>query len=1088
MPPSPDTDALDGAVADRGPDREGRVLVDAGRLQLAFPPAELTRPGVRSLLRGLRARRAAIEAAHPALPAASTSFVLTVSGTGTAVDASTHCHVVERMAPALLLLLCRHGFDRVRSEVCADGISLHLDQLPADEQLRLAVPAIAAMAARLLAEARQASPPPLLRHPWLCAVDADALRITVPPPGPHDATVEGRATRVNAVTAAGVRCTLPVQRSLETLYLHTLADVVPVIDRADRQRLADAIFGDGSLRIDGGDAPTVSSSPDGGRRPLTLVLVEPAARPRPPGVRFAHMFSRLPGIEVLLAPWYNLRLLSGGRGVILGRAALRAQGGELLPLVLDGWRPVDALYAHLTDAAGPVGASQAERTAAAHLAALGIDVAGLQRQTLVDRLLCRAARSGTRSNGVGWEGEFALKALLEGIAVEHQRATGEVLARPRTLVASRDQVPAMIDNFRRAGEPCIVKVSGGTRGEGTAVVGPDETWSPPQRGETFVVQELLPRPLLLDGHKADLRCHLLIDGDDPQRSRRIGPVLVRRAGILWRSGDIDAEVVNRARPGPVPELHPLELMPGIEGDERRRLLEAVDAALAGLLDMHRWWAASEGGSRRDREPNRVQHWGVDLFAGHDESGRLELRVLDVNVHPQLLRELDDCDAAVEQMMLGEYLPVLLNGAGVTTPAARGRPPAVVASEPARGPLGIAVLHPGEQPRRGDVLLAAALSRAAEAPAHLCSWNALSADGDGVQVDGVTRPVVDGELQAASTPAAPIRLGVLWADTLCLGNTPSLSDDADRRSLQRLVAAGLADTTEKSLFAHTEQLLLGAARRGVLTNACGAQSAWGDKARLEDMLRACARGGGPRVGRPRTHPVHGSQAERVVAVLHAEGIDCVVKPAVGSWGEGITIHRRGDRHSVPVHVGEAVVQQLVIDPLLVGGHKVDLRCHVVVDIADPASSRRIGPIVARRAAMPHRSGEPLAEITNVAFQESHGVATALTPIAELAGLDGSRRAAVAAAADDLVAQLLAAHAWWVGETRRSSQARAESRRILVWALDILVAGGDGEPRALLAEVNVRPQLVNDGVACFAEVETMLDAELGPAVMGAALRPG
>src|SRR4029077_16059518 len=86
----------------------------------------------------------------------------------------------------------------------------------------------------------------------------------------------------------------------------------------------------------------------------------------------------------------------------------------------------------------------------------------------------------------------------------------------------------------------------------------------------------------------------------------------------------------------------------------------------------------------------------------------------------------------------------------------------------------------------------------------------AADEQGLRLSGPTRPVVDGQLRDAGALPPPPAVDVLWADTLCLGTPPSVTGEAEHTARQRLVAAGLADTTAKSLFAHTEQLLLGAA--------------------------------------------------------------------------------------------------------------------------------------------------------------------------------------------------------------------------------------------------------------------------------------
>jgi hypothetical protein len=262
----------------------------------------------------------------------------------------------------------------------------------------------------------------------------------------------------------------------------------------------------------------------------------------------------------------------------------------------------------------------------------------------------------------------------------------------------------------------------------------------------------------------------------------------------------------------------------------------------------------------------------------------------------------------------------------------------------------------------------------------------------------------------------------------------------------------------------------AARSGLATNAAGADARWGRKDELELLLRAYERATGRAVRRPETIVAAGPQIPAVVASFAARGLECIVKPANRSRGEGHAIVPAG-ASPVPAVRGGAVVQRLATAPLLIAGHKADLRCYALVDCGRPERSRRVGPAIVRLAPAPYIRGRADAEITNGAWRRRLGLPPATFLLERAPGIDEALVRRLAAGLDALTGDLLDAHRWWAGERG--------GRRVLLWGLDVLATPG-GE--LSLLEINVHPRLFRGEPHCDAAVAEMLRTVYLPALAG------
>ena len=273
------------------------------------------------------------------------------------------------------------------------------------------------------------------------------------------------------------------------------------------------------------------------------------------------------------------------------------------------------------------------------------------------RFLARAAYGGIASNYSSRDARWGFKDQLEQRLCAHERAGGERVPRPATIVVPALAAQLAVDSLRARGCGAVIKPSNGARGEGI-VIGQ----APVSRAaDPVVVQELVESPLVVASRKIDVRCYVVVVPGDPARSRRIGPILIRIASALYRRGEPAAEITNtamRARLGMKPAIAPLENV--AELSRRAEELRArVDSTVQGLL------AACHAVSRIGRR--RAMLWGLDVAVAHHDS-RIWAGLLEVNVYPRLFRGEPTSDASVAHMLADDYLPELLASSAASASA------------------------------------------------------------------------------------------------------------------------------------------------------------------------------------------------------------------------------------------------------------------------------------------------------------------------------------------------------------------------------------------------------------------------------------
>jgi hypothetical protein len=176
----------------------------------------------------------------------------------------------------------------------------------------------------------------------------------------------------------------------------------------------------------------------------------------------------------------------------------------------------------------------------------------------------------------------------------------------------------------------------------------------------WIIQALVPDPLLRDGFKTDLRFYLLIHSNNIGRSRRAGPIFIRSAPFPYEHGRIESEITNTAysrRLGKPPQIAPLDAVNEFSPTIRELLRLKVDGLASAIISAR----FSHAQQARRNIAHRILLWGVDAIASECGDDDIRLQLLEINVHPQLFRGSDVCDALVSEMLGTEFLPEFLMG-------------------------------------------------------------------------------------------------------------------------------------------------------------------------------------------------------------------------------------------------------------------------------------------------------------------------------------------------------------------------------------------------------------------------------------------
>ncbi|MBV8107688.1 MAG: hypothetical protein JO223_24325 [Hyphomicrobiales bacterium] len=386
----------------------------------------------------------------------------------------------------------------------------------------------------------------------------------------------------------------------------------------------------------------------------SIVVIETQDHLRETSIRIAQALARPQTANVFLVDWDRFHFSNDmvsfqgpvhcvkGCGIVEDRTILA-------PL------PVRGMFFYRKNCGELIGGKAA---ALESLSAAGITTDGAPIHKIVDGMMLEASRRGVITNALGSSDTWGPKHCQELQLRRYESATGQTIPRPETHIARPDQMRRVLSIFARRGQACLVKPAFGSLGRGFHIVRPGSSF---QSNDIMVVQRLIPNPLLVDGHKADIRFYLLIDVDNDRVSGRLSPIFIRRAAFPYVAQSLPAEITNtsyRLRLGLAPDIRPIQPMPGISEHSYSLIISQLDSLARALVNAH-FWNAEHKSVETDGciIPNRTLLLGIDALVAIRSSGP-RVYFLESNPFPLLYRGTPDCDEAIDQMLSREYLPLL----------------------------------------------------------------------------------------------------------------------------------------------------------------------------------------------------------------------------------------------------------------------------------------------------------------------------------------------------------------------------------------------------------------------------------------------
>jgi hypothetical protein len=245
---------------------------------------------------------------------------------------------------------------------------------------------------------------------------------------------------------------------------------------------------------------------------------------------------------------------------------------------------------------------------------------------------------------------FGVKSTLEQRCATYEQRTGRHVARPRTwivppgeVIATQQRLTAEVSKW-----PVIVKPSNSSRARGIEIISkPEELRSAP---ETRVVQELVPRPILVDGHKVDVRAHVLLWKGSAFNYAIPSLVLLRAATECYSQGVMASEICNISYTRRLGGRVWATTLAAMVGSQRiwRNVMPSIEETLDSFMNVVAMQAP---------EQPFFGIWGIDLALTAD-GGSVQALLLEVNPAPEIYREHKEIDRSMDRMLATEVAPRL----------------------------------------------------------------------------------------------------------------------------------------------------------------------------------------------------------------------------------------------------------------------------------------------------------------------------------------------------------------------------------------------------------------------------------------------
>jgi hypothetical protein len=248
--------------------------------------------------------------------------------------------------------------------------------------------------------------------------------------------------------------------------------------------------------------------------------------------------------------------------------------------------------------------------------------------------------------------------------------------------------------------------------------------------------------------------------------------------------------------------------------------------------------------------------------------------------------------------------------------------------------------------------------------------------------------------------------------------------------------------------------------------------FGVKSVLERRCREFEASTGKLIPRPRTWIVPPGDVDASRTQMQNATGPFVVKPANSSRGRGIEVLRDADRLK-PAPTAR-VVQELVADPLMLDGHKIDARAYLIVH-GPPLDVFQGSLVILRQAAERYRRGERASEICSISYSQRHSECLAVTTLEAVrhASPVWTKAEEAIGMAVRLLSDVVAMHP-------------PSHPFFAIWAVDYCLAYSGGILQPYLLEVNTIPVIYRGQHQLDEATDRMIVAQAAPRLRSYCLR--
>lgn len=186
-------------------------------------------------------------------------------------------------------------------------------------------------------------------------------------------------------------------------------------------------------------------------------------------------------------------------------------------------------------------------------------------------LLIEISKRKVPSNYSWFAKRWGNKKIFEKLCREYELKTEKNIPRPITKIVEYPQDKELIKKFTLKHDFCILKPSSKNGASGLSIINSKSILDESIKSGTYVMQELISNPILVNGKKIDIRIFLIISDIYRQKFKISSLVFVRYALKPYKRGDINSEICSNSYSKKLGHVPIFKLLDEVESESKERI-------------------------------------------------------------------------------------------------------------------------------------------------------------------------------------------------------------------------------------------------------------------------------------------------------------------------------------------------------------------------------------------------------------------------------------------------------------------------------------------------------------------------------------